>query len=255
MRKKNRRTGGGGLIWFLLLVIGGFVVAQFYSALFRCILVRFSDFRKVESRLYVDPGLAKNKMLTLESDILKAKKRVVELYGGCLADPVIIASDNYRSIGKFGTIRDGTAITHISLFDSYIVLGPNGINIDVIAHEMGRAELAKRVGIFKRERIPTWFEEGLAMQLDYRKNYADEEWGKLTGNGKVVPDIKLIDNPQKFNNREALSHYIIARHEVKQWVGSVGTAGLLELIQIIKKGRDFAEGYRTVLKRMGHKIR
>jgi len=54
-------------------------------------------------------------------------------------------------------------------FRAIMVIGPDGINLDVLSHEMCHTELYHRLGWWRKEmRIPTWFDEGLAMQLDYR---------------------------------------------------------------------------------------
>jgi hypothetical protein len=246
----KRKSNIGKIMGFLLLVIGGFIFAYLNSAMICSVLVRISDFKRVENRLYLAPNLPKAKLMSLESDILEAKSRVLELYGGCLADPTIIAGDNVKLLRKFGMTKGGTGVSHITYVGSYIVLGPNGMNVDVIAHEMCHCELAKRVGVFNRQKIPTWFDEGLAMQLDDRDKYGEEEWVKLTGYGKVVPDIKLVDTPERFYNSQAVSHYIIARHEVKEWMRVVGTNGLSELMLKIKKGREFREAYFVSRKRM-----
>jgi hypothetical protein len=247
----KRKSNIGKIIWFLLLLIGGFVFAYFNASMIRAVLVRVSDIKRVENRLYVDPHLAEDKLKSLEADILEAKSRVLELYGGCLADPAIIAGDNVKMLSKFGMTKGGTGVSHITMIGSYIVLGPNGMNVDVIAHEMCHCELAKRVGMLNREKIPAWFDEGLAMQLDDREKYGEEEWVKLTGYGKSVPDIKLVNTSERFYNSQAASHYIIAKHELKQWLAAVGTNGLSELVLKIKKGREFGEAYFVSRKRMG----
>ena len=44
--------------------------------------------------------------------------------------------------------------------------------IDVTAHELVHAEVVNRVGYLTRLlEIPTWFDEGVAMQVDYRPKY------------------------------------------------------------------------------------
>ncbi|WP_332368176.1 hypothetical protein [Spirosoma telluris] len=45
---------------------------------------------------------------------------------------------------------------------SYLILGPDGNNTDVIAHELCHDELFARLGWWRVKRqIPQWFNEGL----------------------------------------------------------------------------------------------
>ncbi|HEX3045150.1 MAG TPA: hypothetical protein VHY08_10365, partial [Bacillota bacterium] len=214
-----------GLI--LLILAGTITIVYLYSPLVYCILVPWSDFKRVASGLYVAPDMSETQIQELKTAIVNAKSRVAGLYWGCKVEPVIIAgdkpSDGGRRCGKYGVTRGGTGISHILVVGSYIVLGPNGINPDVIAHELTHCELARRVGIFRLGKFPSWFIEGLAMQLDNRPNYEETEWVKLTHNGEISMPLEQIDTPPEFYNQAAFFHYIVAKHEVKEWLAASKT--------------------------------
>ncbi|MDZ7923630.1 MAG: hypothetical protein U5M23_06135 [Marinagarivorans sp.] len=56
-----------------------------------------------------------------------------------------------------------------------IIIGPQGQNVDVIAHEWLHAEIQHRVGFFRfLKEIPVWFDEGAALTLDYREPFLPE---------------------------------------------------------------------------------
>ncbi len=56
----------------------------------------------------------------------------------------------------------------LSILGTHIVVGPSGINIDVLAHELSHVEIVARVGYWQWRRISNRFDEGLAVQADYR---------------------------------------------------------------------------------------
>jgi len=75
-----------------------------------------------------------------------------------------------------------------------VMIGPNGQNVDVVAHEMAHAELFLRVGWLARWlQIPTWFDEGVAMQVDYRSRY-DLPAEKIPNAG----DVRALTTFSKF---------------------------------------------------------
>lgn len=52
-----------------------------------------------------------------------------------------------------------------------VLIGPKGRdNLDVIAHEMAHCELHSRRGFWASRRVPTWFDEVLALQVDQRED-------------------------------------------------------------------------------------
>lgn len=247
MKPRKRRLGP---VWFILLLFIAAIYTYFNAGLMRCFLIQWSDFKEVFDfnhsgyLLYVAPQFPRDKVGLLRSEIDTAKKRVTALYGGFTASPVIIAADQPDPIRKYGVGRDGTAIAHISPAGSYIVLGPKGMDPDVISHELGHCELARRVGILNRFKIPTWFDEGLAMQLDYRPQYAESKWLSATNAGREAPDMTTIAKPNRFYGSEPAFHYILAKHEVGQWLDRAGKNGLEKLIGELKTGVDFGAVYR-----------
>jgi hypothetical protein len=53
-----------------------------------------------------------------------------------------------------------------------VVLNLAHFSIDVTAHELLHAEVAQRLGFWTRTvELPVWFDEGVAVQLDWRERY------------------------------------------------------------------------------------
>ena len=246
----KQRKRGFGPLWFIFLLLTGAIYAYFNAGMIRCFFIRWSDFKEVFDfnrsgyLLYVDRRFPRDKVGRLRSEIDAAKSRVAVIYGGFTARPVIIASDEPDSVRQYGVDLGGTALSHITLAGSYIVLGPKGMNPDVISHELSHAELACRIGVFNRLKIPAWFDEGLAMQLDYRPQYQESEWRRITKDGRLVPDMATIAKPERFYDSETADHYILAKHELRLWLARAGKKGLGELIMELKTGADFGPAYR-----------
>ena len=101
-----------------------------------------------------------------------------------------------------------------------LVMGPDGANVDVIAHEWAHAELAERVGVLVRTyRIPTWLDEGLAMQVDYREGYAQPALREMQADSSLIsPDPILLQSPQGFFHvgKQGRYHYAWSRERVRK---------------------------------------
>lgn len=112
------------------------------------------------------------------------------------------------------------------LLPAVVLLGPEGQNSDVAAHEWAHAELSERVGVLTRTYgLPTWFDEGLAMQLDLRSEYNEQALAQLLSQRREkvpdqVPRLSAISNPSAFFQSDADTgrlHYALARCVVSRW--------------------------------------
>lgn len=217
---------------------------QFKSAL-HCIAVSNSNFVKIENNIYFDPAISEEDHRLILDNITQAKQRVAELLGSCSADPVIIVCNDSATGKKYG-MKNKTGITQKTIAGSYIVLGEDGVNVDVIAHELTHSELAHRLGGIRGLRIPVWFDDGLATQVDNRPQYSESEWLRRTENGTKLVSIHELDSPKEFyvNDLETrILHYTLAKHELKRWLAVVHQEGLLQLIEGVNNGEDFYNIY------------
>ena len=133
------------------------------------------------------------------------------------------------------------AIMHIG---SYVVISKEGVDLDIISHELSHTELFERVGIFNRAtKIPAWFDEGLAMQVDHRSYYSIDTLRELTNNFQTLPDVTIHNDYQTFGSgsREVvMMNYRAAKYEVQQWY----TPEKLEaFISQLNAGKSFNEAY------------
>ena len=231
---------------FILLIVGIYCFA--FAKQIRCECVSFSSLAKVDELVYLDPKMTIEERRSVLLMVGAAKQRLEAFMGPIQSAPKIIAGLDESVIGRFGQSGSKTAVTHLHFGRAAIVLGPDGINVDVIAHEMLHAELCKRIGWLNRElRLPVWFDEGLAMQVDYRDSYSEAAWQQKSEEGRLAPKMETITSRSKFfDERTWWMNYASSKHEVARWLTVVGHDGLEKLIDSRSKGERFASHYRSL---------
>ncbi|MEM7098835.1 MAG: hypothetical protein AAF541_11295 [Pseudomonadota bacterium] len=164
-----------------------------------------------------------------ESQILdQASARVVDLFGEQSSQPWIRCLDApHLGLGKtIGTTNFAPGLPAI------IILNRDGHNVDVIAHEWAHAELAERVGVLTRTyRLPTWFDEGLAMQVDFRADYGDVALAKMLLEAEA-PELDQIDSPSTFyqSGVQGRVHYAWSRCVVSSLLEKEPLSSLIQKI-------------------------
>lgn len=215
-----------------------------------CYTIGLSDFKEVVENVYIQPSIADKDKNNILNNISKSKEIVAQLYGSFNAEPVFIIGNNAETLKKFG-IENRTGATLKTITGTYIVIGPDGVNTNVISHELTHSELAHRIDKTKSKKIPVWFDEGMATQVDNRPQYSEEQWNKKTENGIKVPKMTELGSYEQFyvsdlNTR--ILNYTLAKHEVHRWISIVGQKGLLQLIDDINAGNDFYKVYNDIEK-------
>jgi hypothetical protein len=154
-----------------------------------------------------------------------------------------IYCDTEADFKKFGGSFPVPALTHIK-FDAYIVISNEGADLDIIAHEIAHAEFYNRIGFYNWTfKIPTWFDEGLAMQNDYRNYYSEDTLKLKTNNFKNLPDVKQLKTGKQFHegsNEQIKLNYMAAKHAVKNWYSK---EKLEQLIIDLNSGKSFEEAF------------
>lgn len=160
----------------------------------------------------------------------EARRSVIAYYGeveaspiiACLQGPVLGLQVNY------GTTRFAPFMPTI------IILGPQGQNTDVASHEFSHAELAYRTSpLLRTYRIPTWFDEGVGMQLDHRAPFSEEALQNYLTNG-AKPDLTLsqLSRPKDFfrAGEDGKVHYAFSKCVIRRWMTKEGRQGLADVI-------------------------
>ena len=227
--------------WLLLLMGAAYFVLD-RQAIIRSYLVRWSDLEEISPNLYVNPQMQVTQKLLLISSLADSKKRLHSLYGEYTADPVVIAGHTMEVMKVYGgNSYNRTGRTYLTTVATIVVLGPDGVvSQDVLSHELAHAEFVKRIGYRNKNAIPSWFDEGLAVQFDYR--FSDSE--RRFANDNVEAALEL-DQLGTIEHDDWLG-YAKSKQEVGRWLEVVGEKGFRDLLQAIRSGDNFYETYRLI---------
>lgn len=242
-KTKNFLIISGSLL--VLILITTFLFCN-YSRMGYMMTIELHGFTNIEDNVYLDNKYTGNSTELLEA-IDKANERVLDFWGTVISKPAIIISSDTKKLNKLGYI--GSPSTTSYVFNgalNYIVLSPSVFNIDILAHELTHAELYSRVykgKWYNSELIPVWFNEGIAMQNDFRDKYNEDAWKDITDNGKNVKDINSIASASEFYNNDRLANYIISKHTISEWISENGINELIIIIQKVNGGENFKDLY------------
>jgi hypothetical protein len=229
------------VITFCIAVITFFTVLTDTSD-FKCIFANHFGFKKVGENIFLPADISIENENNLLQIIKKSKVRAGKLFGVLEANPIILVCTTNEELKTIGS-SDMAGSTRRDILGTFVVIGPSGLNEDVISHELVHSEFGERIGLYSLLFVPAWFDEGLALQVDYRAKYSEEVWNQRTENGQNIPDISTLAANKQFYTGDRELHYVIARHDVKNWMEKVGKVGLLDLTARVNKGASFSDSY------------
>ena len=203
-------------------------------------------FTEIADHIYINQNNAGDHQAMLDL-IEQAKERDRAFFGElCFLDEtIIILCDDEELIRKLGHDHE-TVTFFIPVKKHYICVSAEYLELDILAHEITHAELYTRLSAQAFHRLPTWFDEGLATQNDYRERYSEEQWIAQTDYGKNAVALEDMDTPAEFYAGEAADRrfrYLNAKHELSVWIAAHGQRGLLELFDQLNGGADFDTAY------------
>lgn len=236
------------LISFFAILIVFMTIAGFIAMpqLTRCVFVDYNaDFIQKEG-IFISKRTPKWARDSLVRMVAKAQARNDDFWQGTKGNPKVIFCYSKWRFDKMGVIGK-PASTWLSLAGAYVVLSPSAFNLDIISHELCHAELLAQVGWFARDKeIPTWFDEGLAMQLDYRSRYAEKNLKRFGAELLEKNDVQKLKKPNDFwgkNKEETRIRYILAKRTVNQWLGNKPQARLKQFCKKLREGESFDEAF------------
>jgi hypothetical protein len=218
-RLLSRRLG-----WLLAVLALIAIVSRERLAL-AAVTVGWSDYERVDS-CYFAPSISLADQRAVSVALAAARQRVAQFYGPLRATPTLILADA-QTLPRFTNTTTG--ITHYLPSGAVIVLGPKGQNIDVMAHELAHAELMARIGYRATLWcVPTWFDEGLAMQFDRRSFYTNEAYERRVAEGWHLPPLDALANEHAFfagTRDQVRFHYAGSRIAVSAWLHEHASEG------------------------------
>jgi hypothetical protein len=196
-------------------------------------MVNLSGMTKYENHIYMEQSIPEKTREEILNDYEKSKARILGFFDEISANPTIIFVQSQKAINRYA--QNQTGQTYYTYWGNYIVIGPNGFNKDVIAHELMHAELRERLE--NHNQVPVWFDEGLAALVDERYSNVNDyktDYAKLE-------DLK---NRDIFNdsNRSG-ENYRTAKSEVNIWYANNGKTRLNNLINGLNNGLLFNKLY------------
>ena len=260
------------LRYSLLLLIAlpiGFLLLN--PQLLQCVSIsRSANFRLLVGKpdIYVSQTATSHQLHQLSQHIVAARNRIRQFWGDQRGQAILIYCPKQADYEQYCAGAEGTGCSlGMPWGASYLVIGPDGNNPDVIAHELCHDELFARLGWWRVKRqIPQWFNEGLALMLDYRFSNPGvwEQPDSVTKANPFADENALMSFPQrpmlKLSELETtrdffggdyahtMLAYQTAADEVARWLSIVGRASVPVLTDAIAKGNEFGNTYRRLEK-------
>lgn len=243
-----------------------------YPQLVRCIAIGQSDVFRVLTGsgsgglVYVSRSVTARQQSQFRSHVLTARDRIRRFWGDRRGRAVLIYCPQQADYEQYCVGGEGAGCSLGTPWGaSYLILGPDGNNADVIAHELCHDELFTRLGWWRVKRqIPQWFNEGLALVVDYRfsspagweqPDSTQADASTFDGEDRMPfarhPMRKLADleTTRDFfggDYGDVMLAYQTAADEVSRWLATVGRAGVPALTDAVANGADFGDAYRQL---------
>lgn len=246
--RKKKIILGSILALLVLLLAAAVYFFQFSDLGYRMSVPCRQSFEKIAENIYVNRGYAGDREALLQLSE-NARARVGAFFGDVQGTDatIVIFCDDEKLQAKLGSGKDTTTVT-FPVKRNYISISEEYCDLDILAHELTHAELHTRLNEKPLRALPTWFNEGIAVQNDYREQYGAQAWEEQTDHGKNVVALTDMDTPDEFyagSAEDRRFRYLNARHEVGEWMETHGQAGLLALIDRLNGGEDFDTVYRS----------
>jgi len=256
--------------WFVALVIAlpiGTIIL--FPSLWRCLTIahasEFEPLTAGKKTLYISAEATPRQREVFTNHLRIASDRIQRFWGNQLGKAVIIYCPTQDQYAQYCSGGEGAGCSlGMPWGDSFLVLGPEGNNPDVMAHELCHDELFARLGwLTIKRQVPQWFNEGLALMVDYRFSNAnndarerflsyDAEWkyrayGPQGLSPQVVPGLSSLETTRDFfygDYSRVMLAYLTAGREVSRWLATVGSTALPRLIADLAAGNQFADVYQ-----------
>ena len=230
----------------ILLAAASLYFFRFTSSGYRMTVPYRGSFEEIAEHVYINRNYAGERAEVL-SLIGQAKERVAAFYGElqCFDTTEIIICDDAKLLKSLGGDKDTNTVPFPAK-KHYISVSAENLNLDILSHELTHAELHTRLNNQALKGIPTWFDEGVATQNDYRGQYSEESWRSATDNGKNIIPLDEMDTREEFYAGEAKDRrfrYMLAKHEVYTHFADDSQLPLLSLIDELNSGKNFDSVY------------
>ena len=213
----------------------------------QCFLIGTSNnFDEVKENFYISKDTPQELRDSILHVLNCADERVCEFWETKKrsGNPVIIFCYSKSLLSEYS--KNNLLLTYKTPLRSFIIFSNDVIDLDMLSHELFHTEFCARTGYFANSKLPVWFDEGLAMQVDYRDTYSETMYAKVRDSLQFDSRLSHITTPETFYAGNFFNHFVFARHEVYHWMRKAGKEGLLELIHRIHIGEEFNSAYQNI---------
>ena len=225
--------------YLLILLLAVLVAGTAYHSRFVIVdgLFRDQHFANAGDNIFIERGVTQEGIQRLLASVAEAKARIENTFGPRAADPVILIANTDETTRLFGSNAYGATLR--SVWGQYVVIGPKGQNVDVIAHELLHTEIEQRLGYMKViTELPVWFDEGLAVAVDNRDPYRLETIDVSAGEIVAIKDAFYAHT--FFGGDSVVKNYQAAKVAVAHVVGADGYTSVFKKLERVGAGESFA---------------
>lgn len=248
-------------IIFVLCLIPLSVVFIFYwmfPHVFNCYMIDYKGFIVMGDHIYISDQMPKSLHGKILGITAESSERIEAFWGEMKSKPIFIFCATEDEFHHFGQNSGTPAMIHTTFLGAYVIVQPDGTNVDVVSHEICHAELSERLHWDKRyQGVPAWFNEGLALMVDYRfpqkggghshEDYLNH-WIFREDSARYMP-LSEIEHIHDFFAKDEFwtkLSYMRSGLEVSRWLEIVGHQGVKALISRINDGRSFQKAYKEI---------
>ncbi len=233
-------------VGFVVLVFAGAAFA--YPHVFFLSTIKHSNFNSASQNIYIDPNIGESEHKNILALLDNSKERIINKYGEFTATPVIVVTGTLENAKKYG-LEAFPGRAFAAPWEQYVVINYQTHDINLLAHELMHAQVRKVLGYWAYlTKIPTWFDEGVAMQVDFRERYQVDY---KSFSQEEISRVKTLSSPTTFwtNSREQnLKNYRAAKAAVQKMLSIYQPEKLYPMLLRIKQGENFNNVFNLTTK-------
>lgn len=216
----------------------------------------------VTPNIYVEAGADEATRLALRDAMERAEIIIRAAYGSVNSRPIVHACISEGCSDTFG----GQGGSRAKVYGDHILLSPRGLNWHFLAHEWSHAEIRSRLSFRAWWNMPQWFDEGVAVSVSEASEHSESHWQFLIESNISRPTreelhtfkslrqwLDAVHRYGEDNNIERKAKgepeirpvYSAAGHELRPWLNSAGSLGLIRFIERLNEGEEFESAYQT----------
>jgi len=170
-----------------------------------------------------------------------AQIRAAAFRGQALDMPRVVYADSAALKAKLA-VGNPFASSIFHLGKVLAVIGPRGADVDVVAHLLLHAEIKNLLGKKRFAELPSWFDEGIAAQVDRRPFLREEALATLPPPMEAFsPTARL--GQQAFMGRNGEHQLAVAKRQLAAWLQNRPASAPWNLLQRMAAGEDFVALY------------